>query len=281
MKVFNPTNRSILPFAQFIVLKSKSLIRFVMMKIILIPFFAVMLFASSAFGQRSVRDSTLSFVSISPYTGIQNPFGDLQKRYGYGGVVGANLSYKNKKNWMFDAQYGYLFGRIVKEDSILKNVLTSQGFVLNKNASPAEVILFERGFIACAKIGKIIPVFDSNPNSGIHIGAGAGLFQHRIKIQETSQSTPQILGDYAKGYDRLTNGFMLAQSFGYSHFSDYKLINYFIGVEFFEGFTENRRTVNYDTGLHDATKRIDIFGSVVIRWYFPIYKRKPQDFYFY
>lgn len=251
------------------------------MKSVLFSLLMVVFFTSAASAQRSVRDSTIRFFNISPYVGIQNAFGDLQKRYGYGGIVGASFCFKNKKNWMLEAQYGYIFGKDVKEDTILKNVLTSQGFVLNRNASPAEVILAERGFLINAKIGKIFPVFGANPNSGIHVAAGAGFLQHHIKIQEVSKSSPQIMGDYAKGYDRLSNGFMLSQSIGYSHFSNYKFINYYIGIEFYEGFTKNRRTVNYDTGLHDGSKRNDICGSIIIRWYFPVYKRKPQDFYFY
>src|SRR5690606_25361379 len=129
--------------------------------------------------------------------------------------------------------------------------------------------------------GRVFPVVGPNPNSGLHLKLGAGLMQHKIKIQESTRTAHHVIGDYAKGYDRLSNGLSLSQSIGYTHFSNYKLINYYVGVEFFEGFTKNRRTVNFDTGLHDGRQRIDIIGSVVVRWYFSIYKRQPQDFYFY
>src|SRR5690606_32718291 len=107
--------------------------------------------------------------------------------------------------------------------------------------------------------------------SGLHITVGTGFMQHKIRIQEVSQSAPQVIGDYAKGYDRMSNGIMFSQSIGYSHFSNYKLINYYVGIELYEGITENRRTVNYDTGLHDGKRRTDILASVVLRWYFPVY----------
>ncbi|MEZ4720641.1 MAG: hypothetical protein R2813_02060 [Flavobacteriales bacterium] len=239
------------------------------------------LVSTLAFGQRNVRDSTIRIFSLSPHIGLQYPFEDLAERFGHGGIVGGSLMYKTKSNWTFDAFYGFIFGNNVKEDSILKPALVTGGLVLNNNGDLLDVFLFERGFLAGGNIGKVFSVLGPNPNSGLHLKVGAGLMQHKIKIQEASQSAYHVIGDYAKGYDRLSNGFMLSQSLGYSHFSNYKLVNYYIGVELFEGFTENRRTVNYDTGMHDGRQRFDIVGSFVFRWYIPIYKRQPQDFYFY
>ena len=107
------------------------------------------------------------------------------------------------------------------------------------------------------------------------------IIQHKIKITEATQKAPQLLGDYSKGYDRLSNGLLLSQAIGYSHFSNFKLINYYLGIEFSQGFTQNRRTINFDTGISDPRQRVDVFASVVFRWYFPIYKRQPQHFYFF
>ena len=231
--------------------------------------------------QRSVKDSTLAFVSLGANLGLQTPFADLSDRFGYGGLVGGELMLKTKSNLTFEGQYGFFFGNKVKEDTILKPLLTSQNFLINREGEPADVFLNERGFLINGKVGKIFPVIGPNPNSGLHLAVGAGFMQHKIRILEQSQKVPQLLGEYIKGYDRLTNGFMLSQSVGYSHFSNYKLVNYYIGFEIHEAFTQNRRSLNYDTGIKDDHNRLDIMGSILLRWYFPMYKRQPQEFYFY
>lgn len=231
--------------------------------------------------QRNVRDSTLSFVSLGANIGFQYPFADLAKRFGYGGLVGGQLMWKTKSNFTFDVNYGFLFGNRVKEDTILKPIMTSQNYVISREGEPVDVFLSERGFLIYGRVGRIFRIGNANINSGLHVNIGAGFLQHKIKITEASQKAPQLLGDYLKGYDRLSNGIMVTQAIGYSHFSDYKLINYYIGVEFYEGITQNRRTVNFDTGKPENNQRLDLFGNVVFRWYFPVYKRQPQDFYFY
>lgn len=231
--------------------------------------------------QRNVRDSTLSFVSLGANIGMQHPFADMAERFGYGGLVGAQLMYKTRSNWTFDVNYGFLFGNQVKEDTILKPILTSQNYLISREGEPVDVFLSERGFLIYGRVGKIFSIGKANVNSGVHINLGAGFIQHKIKITEATQKAPQLLGDYSKGYDRLSNGLMLSQAIGYSHFSNFKLINYYLGIEFSQGFTQNRRTINFDTGISDPRQRVDVFASVVFRWYFPIYKRQPQDFYFF
>lgn len=248
-----------------------------------LAFIGVFIFISSlsVFAQRNVRDSTLSFVSLAANIGFQYPFGDMADRFGYGGLVGPQIMLKSKSNWTFDVNYWFLFGNQVKEDTILKPILTSQNYLVNREGEPVDVFLSQRGFLIYGRVGKIVSVGNANVNSGVHFNLGMGFLQHKIKITEASQKAPQLLGDYTKGYDRLSNGLLISQSLGYSHFSNYKLINYYLGIEIIEGFTQNRRTMNFDTGKNDPKQRIDIMASVVFRWYFPIYKRQPQDFYFY
>jgi len=105
--------------------------------------------------------------------------------------------------------------------------------------------------------------------------------QHKIKIIEVAEQVPQLLGEYKKGYDHLTYGFTLSQSIGYQHFSNYRLLNFYVGAEFYEGFTQNRRSINFNTKSADPTQRLDVLATLVLRWYFPLYKRQASDFYFY
>lgn len=234
-----------------------------------------------SFGQRNVRDSTLSFFAIGAEMGIQMPLADLSDRFGYGGITGGGLMYKFKSNLTLEGNVGFFYGNQVKEDSVLAPLKTEQDFIIDRTGNPAEVFLQERGFVISGRVGKIFPIIGPNPNSGLHVALGTGFMQHKIRIEDDLGSVPQLQGDYIKGYDRLSNGWLVSQSIGYQHFSNYRLVNYYIGVEFYEAWTQNRRTVNFDTGMHDNRTRFDVLGTLVFRWYFPTYKRQPKEFYFY
>lgn len=245
----------------------------------LLLFFVIVL--QHVYAQKSIRDSVLNFAAIGAEWGLQVPFGDMADRFGFGGITGGGVMYKTKKNIVYEGNFGFIYGNRVKEDSILKPIMTSQDFIIDRTGNPAEVFLFERGFTVTGRVGKIFTFIGPNPNSGLHVALGMGFMQHKIRIQDNLESVPQLQGDYRKGYDRLTNGWLISQSVGYQHFSNYRLVNYYIGFEFYEAITENRRSFNYDTGEHDGRTRLDILGTMVVRWYFPTYKRQPKEFYFY
>ena len=45
------------------------------------------------FAQRNVRDSTLNFFSVGIFGGVQQPFADLNERFGAGGIAGGADAY--------------------------------------------------------------------------------------------------------------------------------------------------------------------------------------------
>jgi hypothetical protein len=51
-------------------------------------------------------------------------------------------------------------------------------------------------------------------------------------------------------------------------------------VEVMEGFTQNRRTVNIDTGLKDDRKRMDFFLGLKVGWIIPLFKKLPKEYYY-
>lgn len=231
--------------------------------------------------QKSISDTTIQFFSFSAQLGLQQSFADLGERFGYGGLTGGGVMYKTRSNWTLEGNVGFFFGQEVKEDTILKPLLTEQGILIGRDGNPADVFIGARGFLISGKVGKIIPVIGPNPNSGLHLSLGMGLMQHKIRIDDRTSAVPQLAGDYKKGYDRLTNGLMLSQSIGYNHFSNNKFFNFYIGTEWYQGFTQSRRSLNFDTGMRDDRQRFDVMGSIVVRWYIPVYKRQPKEFYFY
>lgn len=241
--------------------------------------FSMIVFTATA--QKNVRDSLLNITSIGGHFGFNVPFADLGKRFGLGEIAGGSLLYKTKSNLTLETNFSLFYGNKVKEDSLLKNITTSQGYVLNVEGSVIDVIMYERGFNVGVRIGKIIPVIGPNPNSGLHAQFGLGLMQHRIKYETYFEAVPQLMGDYKKGYDKLTNGIALMQSLGYQHFSNKRLINYYIGLELYEGFTRNRRSIDFTSGIKDNKQRLDLLTCLTVKWYFPLYKRRAKDFYFY
>ena len=139
----------------------------------------------------------------------------------------------------------------------------------------------ERGFTLSAKVGKIFNLLSVNPNSGIMVMAGVGFLQHRIQFEDKFQEVPLLSGDgYYQGYDRMSNGLLLTQFFGYRLLSNRRLINVFGGVEFTQGFTQNQRAYNYDTGLKDDTERLDSSWGVKIGFSLPLYKPTPKEYYY-
>lgn len=231
--------------------------------------------------QKNIQDTTIQFFAIGAQIGGHMPFGDLGDRFGWGGLTGGTFMYKSPKNLTLEANVGFIFGNQVKEDTILRNLMTETGIFIGRDGNPVDVFLNERGFVGTVRVGKILPIIGPNPNCGLHLAAGVGMMQHKIRIEPEFDALPQLQGDYKKGYDRLTNGFALSQSIGYQHFGNYRFANFYVGLEFFEGFTRSRRSIDFDTMMPDTKDRMDILGTFVVRWYFPMYKRQASDYYFY
>ena len=131
------------------------------------------------------------------------------------------------------------------------------------------------------KAGKLIPVAGPNKNSGIIFNVGAGLLQHHIRIENKDNNTPPVLGDYKKGYDKLTNGLSAREFIGYQFLDNKGLINFYVGFEFYQAWTMCRRDYNFDTMQRDDTKRNDYLMGIRAGWILPVYKKAPNSYYYY
>ena len=234
-----------------------------------------------SFGQWQVRDSSLFNPHVTVGYGYSTPSGDLANRFGNNGSVEVGFHVKDKKNWYYGVQFNYLFGNKVHEPNLLSNLLTSRGEILDEQGQIATMFIQERGFNAFLQGGKVIPVIGPNKNSGLLITAGVGLLQHKIRIEHQEAKITQLEGDYLKGYDRLTNGLSFNQFIGYYHLSNNRLINFYIGAQATEGFTQSRREWNLDTQTQDTAKRLDMLFGLRAGWILNLYQRAPNDFYIY
>jgi hypothetical protein len=228
---------------------------------------------SKSYGQYSIRDSSISFVMIGVTAAYQFPSGDMADRFGNNMNVGAVFQWKFKNNWIAGIEGNFLFSDDVKENNILNKYMTPDGNIIDGNGQYSEVSLSQRGLKIDLKAGKIFPLFGPNKNSGVMTTLGIGYLQHKIYIDTFGNPIPYLEGDYTKGYDRLTTGVCLTAFLGYVNFSNSKLVNFYAGFEFTQGFTKNRRSMNFDTGLKDDKSRMDMLFGFRLGWVFPIYKR--------
>jgi hypothetical protein len=230
--------------------------------------------------QVSVKDTSISFPMVSINYAYQTPGGDLAKRFGDDSYIGVNFVFKSKKNYLLGIEGNYFFGTKIKEDSILKNISTSDSNLINGNGEYADVRMYERGFLIMAKFGKMFPIIGPNPNSGLVILGGVGFMQHKIRIESPGNTVPQIAGEYVKGYDRLTNGLAVSEFVGYMHMGNNRLVSFYIGIECVQAWTQNRRSYNFDQMKRDTEKRLDLQYGIKIGWILPLYKRLPDKYYF-
>ncbi len=230
--------------------------------------------------QASIRDSSIFITEVKMSYAVQLPGGDMAKRFGFNSGVGLFVNLKTQSNWMFGLEGTFFFGNKVKERSVLDPLRTPEGEIIDMNGEFADVLMLERGFTVTGTVGYLLPVWGPNPNSGILFKLGGGLMQHKIRLEANRNDVPQLKGDYKKGYDRLSNGFMLSQFVGYQYLSNRRLVNFFGGVEFFQGFTTGRRGFNYDQVAPDNTRRTDFLYGIRVGWILPIYARPPKEFYY-
>lgn len=238
-----------------------------------------------SYAQVNVKDSLVAAPLIIPNVSVQFPVGQLSDRFGLNFHLGATILYKHRKSWLWGVSGAFMFGEVVNEPALLSPLIP----VFDEEGQLPAIALGMRGFNVMGQFGKILPVFKKpNRNSGITLMLGMGFIQHYIYMEARGGLTPQMEGDYIKGYDRLTNGFCSSQFIGYTFLGNKRTINFYIGFEMIEGVTQNRRGYNYDTFRPDTDTKFDLMLGIKAGWIFPVYKRtgkaiqnKEREYYYY
>ena len=230
-------------------------------------------------GQVSLKDSIVkaSIVNIDLGAGI--PAAHLSERFGPHIIVGGGYQYKFENNVLFGASAHYFFGNTVNEEGLLQNILTESGYVIGNDGFLYTPVTGEQGFDAALQIGHITKLFAVNPNSGVTWLAGVGMLEHAISFYIDEAYVPQLSNTYQKGYDRLSNGFMLNQYIGYYVFSNKNFVNFRAGFEFQEAFTKNRRGVDFDTQAMDTDTNFDLMITLKLGWNLCIFEKPKRRFY--
>jgi hypothetical protein len=233
-----------------------------------------------AFGQIEEVLESPSGVLVNIHYGGEIPTGILAERFGSGFSIGLSPTYMSKNQWLFGLDAKTLFGGDVKED-VLANLRTSTGEILSQDKGFALVSLNQRGYFIGGTIGKIIPLTEDK-RSGIRVTGSIGVLRHKIRIDEAG-NLPQLSGKqgaYRLGYDRLTYGVGFTEFIGYQYLSRNRLINFYVGAEFTQGLTRNRRTINYDTGIAETAQRFDNLIGFKAGWILPLYDTKSTEVYY-
>ncbi len=229
-------------------------------------------------GDLSPKGGTLLAPNIS--YGFQLPAADLARRFGSNLTVGIGLEWMSARNWFVGLHHHYFFGQQVKEDP-LALLRDADGNIPGENGEPAYIRLRLRGFASGLHFGRLLSL-SANPRAGLRLEGGAGILQHKIRVQEDPQSFVALVhGPYKKGWDRLSWGLSLRQFIGWQTLSENRRINFYIGIELEEAFTRNRRDYDFATMGPLPEKRFDMLVGLRAGWILPFYLNEdPETIYY-
>jgi hypothetical protein len=242
--------------------------------------FCLLVLKNNSLAQIQVKDSVKNCPLVVISYSLLQPAGDMGIRFGITNSIGGKFQYKNKNNLILGLSGNFIFGNNVHEPGLLTNIATTDGYFIGADGQYAEVRFYERGFSAFFDIGKIFPLSKATKNSGILLMISTGFLQHKIRIEDSGNVLPSLNTAYLKGYDRLTNGLAVNSFVGYIYLSKNQRVNLFAGLEFIQAWTENRRLINFETGLHDGKNRHDYLNGIRVGWILPLYKRATNQFYY-
>lgn len=242
----------------------------------------IMLLQLSVQAQRNVRDSVIGTPWIGIHYGGNWPGGDLAERYGFFNHLGAMAGYKTSRNWVLGVDGNFMFGNRIRMTNLFDNLTDSYGNITDMNGDIGKILLFSRGFNVNLMVGKVIPVFSPNENSGLLIQGGVGYLQHKLRIESNDQVIPSLELKYKKGYDRFTSGINFHEFIGYSFMANQGIVNFYGGFYMQQGLTYNRREIFFDRPDEEVPKnqRLDLQFGFRVGWFVPVYKRQPKDYYF-
>ena len=226
-----------------------------------------------------VREGDFFGVGIS--YGLIKPTGDLGQRFGTNFQASLSVDwFKDKLNGSFGLEGYILFGDGVKED-VLAPLRLENGAILGVDGRYADVFLRMRGNYLGAYFKKIVLPLKSNRRSGLALSAGLGMLQHKIRVQVDTNNAPNLVGNYQEGYDRHTVGPALKQGISYTHVGKSNGVNFAVNFEITEGFTKNKRALNFDTLEADDDGKLDIIMGLNFKWFIPLKDQRPPEEIFY
>ncbi len=230
--------------------------------------------------QSDISKDSIAMSLFQIQGGFQQPYGDMAELYGANFNIGFSYAFKTKNNFLLGSDFLFLFGDNVKNsETIAHGLRTSSGQIIGITGEFILPIVQQRGFTGGFYVGKIFPIIGPNPSSGLEIRFGVQYIEHRTWIELRQDDYPPLEGEYRKGYDRKRAGFATNQFIGYRHFSNNRYANFFIGLDFYQGFTTDYRSYNIDQMEETNGDYFDMMVGLKLGWALPVYKRYADKFY--
>jgi hypothetical protein len=212
-----------------------------------------------------------------PHVAYNVAGGDLKNRFQNFASIGLGVDYKFKNNIILALDYDWFFGDNVKDLGIFSNIGGPSGTIIDQNGDFAVIQLNMKGNYATGNIGYLINLPKHEPNTGLLLSVGAGIMQHRIDIVSSQVTIPQVNNGYEEGYDHLPYGLSTKQYVGYQYLTEKNKYHFRVGVEFNQGFTQGRRTWDYNANKSGLQKRFDSTIAFKIGLVVPVFTKKSED----
>ncbi|MCF0210886.1 MAG: hypothetical protein HUK18_06220 [Bacteroidales bacterium] len=231
------------------------------------------------------QDTAISTPFFSGAVGWTFPFGEMGNRYSSFFNVDATLGWKTQKNWLYMLDFCFQFGsnNVKHYEEILSDLITDDAnpFIVGEDGTDAGVVAYNRNLSLSFGVGKIIPLWFSNPNSGLMLTGNVGYLQHQIIYQYTMSTVHALEGDYAYGYDRQMRGPMASIMVGYMHISKKTYANWYVGAQLYYASTKMTRKYQFDLMSGDDKRYNDYMLTLKLGWMFPFFGRKADKIYYY
>ncbi len=213
---------------------------------------------------------------FTPQYAYHTPGADLKDRFNAFSALGLGVDYKFKNNFSIGVNYEWLFGNNVKNTSPFSSITSTSGQVIDQNGDFSLIRLNMKGNLATLNLGYLINLPSDEPNSGLLIQVGSGFMQHRIDILSSQVTIPQVNEDYEYGYDKLTYGLVTSQYIGYQYLVEKNRYHFRLGVAFNQGFTQGRRTWDFNTNTSGLDKRLDMSVALKASIIVPVYTKSAK-----
>lgn len=236
------------------------------------------------FSSKNYVDTAAPMIWLDAHLAYHFPFGELGKMFKNNFAVGPGFTFKSRSNWTVGFHVDYMFNANMRDPNFFNGTLANDhGIVIDGNGlvSQGGITAEGRYWTVQADFGKIIPV-DRWKNSGIWLKLGAGYFSHRLRLDDFGKQYPQLDGNYAKGYDRRSGGFVLSQFVGYQFVRKNRMLNFFIGLEFHEMWTKpNRNYVFFEGPTNEMKAKFSGLVGLKAGWNIPLYEKKTTTTFYY
>lgn len=253
-----------------------------MKKITLILFLLACYFVSNAqfvIEKKQVVDSAFTIPMFNASYAYQWTGSEMADRFTSNSNIGASITVKTKKGWYYGIKGNFIWGGEVKDPTILSNIATSDGSIIDNEGRLTDVYLGQRGSSFFLLGGRMFNVLAPNKNSGLLTYAGFGLLQHKISIK-FEDNIASLTDEHKKGYDRFSVGYAANYFAGYLFLSKNRLINFFGGFDYTIGWTKNLRKYNYDTQTEDTERHTNVLYGIRLGWIIRLNKRQAQEYYY-